>query len=130
MVAVSRDLEEVRETFLEKDGGSYAYFGRPLGEKYYCLFTRYKGNLCGIEAYMNPIVGADGGSIIFAGKKDGIWSIYRNTDTVIKNTNYTQEDISYDYAHYDATNPRTYLFIIYDKNTRTYTYLKNGTILP
>lgn len=130
MVVVSRDLEEVRETFLEKDGGSYAYFGRPLGEKYYCLFTRYRGNLCGIEAYMNPIVGADGGSIIFAGKKDGVWSIYRNTDTVIKNTNYTQEDISYDYVYYDATNPRTYLFIIYDKNSHTYTYLKNGNILP
>ena len=27
---VGRDLEEIRETFLEKDSGSYAYFGRPL----------------------------------------------------------------------------------------------------
>jgi hypothetical protein len=130
MLPVSRDLEEVRETFLERDGGSYMYFGRPLGEKYYCLFTRYKGNLCGLEAYMNPILGADGTSIIFAGKKDGVWSIYRNTDTIVKNTGYTGTDIAYDYAYYDATNPRAYLFIIYDPTTQTYTYLKNGKILP
>lgn len=56
MLPVSRDLESVRETFLARDGGSYMYFGQPLGEKYYCLFTRYKGNLCGLEAYMNPIL--------------------------------------------------------------------------
>lgn len=54
MEVVSRDLTEVREIFLEEDGGSYAYFGRPIGEDRYCLFTRYKGNLCGLQGYMNP----------------------------------------------------------------------------
>jgi hypothetical protein len=49
MEDVSRDLSEVRETFLEEEGGSYAYFGRPIGEERYCLFTRYQRNLCGLE---------------------------------------------------------------------------------
>ena len=47
---VSRGLQDVREVFLEKNGGaSYAYFGKPVGEEKWCLFTRYKGNLCGLE---------------------------------------------------------------------------------
>jgi hypothetical protein len=49
MEVVSRDLQEVRETFIEEDGGSYTYFGRPIGENTYCIFTRYRGNLCGLE---------------------------------------------------------------------------------
>jgi hypothetical protein len=49
MEGVSRDLASVRETFLEEDGGSYAYFGKPIGEETYCLFTRYQRNLCGLE---------------------------------------------------------------------------------
>jgi hypothetical protein len=52
--------EEIREIFLERSGNSYAYFGRPLGERKYCLFTRYRGNICGIEGYMNPRLSADG----------------------------------------------------------------------
>lgn len=38
---LGRELEEVREIFIS-DNGTYAYFGRPLGESKYCLFTRYK----------------------------------------------------------------------------------------
>jgi hypothetical protein len=37
-----KELEEVRELFLEENGGSYAYFARPIGEKKWCLFTRYR----------------------------------------------------------------------------------------
>jgi hypothetical protein len=59
-------FDEVREVFLSKDGGSYGFFGRPLGEKKYCLFTRYSGNLCGLDGYMNPVLSADGTSIIYA----------------------------------------------------------------
>ena len=130
MEVVSRDLAEVREVFLEKDGGSYTYFGRPIGEKRYCIFTRYKGNLCGLEGYMNPTLWADGGSVIFAGKKDGLWKIYRNTDEIIKNTGYTAENIEYDYAFFDTTNPRSYLFIERDTSTGFYRYRKNGILLP
>ncbi len=130
MEITSRDLSEIREVFLEEDGGSYAYFGRPIWEKRYCLFTRYKWNLCGLEWYMNPILWADGGSVIFAWKKDGIWSIYRNTDAVIKNTGYTAEKIEYDYAFFDTTNPRTYLFIERDPLSWLYRYRKNGILLP
>lgn len=68
--------------------------------------------------------------MIFAGKKDGIWKIYRNTDEIIKNTGYTAEKIDYDYAFFDTTNPRSYLFIERDKNTGLYQYRKNGNILP
>ena len=130
MEIVSKDLQEVRETFVEEDGGSYAYFGRPIGEDTYCLFTRYKGNLCGLEGYMNPVLWADGGSIIFAGKKDGIWNIYRNSDIIVRDTGYTAKNIDYDYVYFDTTNPRTYLFIERDPTTRLYSYRKNGTLLP
>lgn len=130
MEVISRDLTEVRETFLEENGGSYAYFGIPLGEKRYCLFTRYKGNLCGLEGYMNPTLWADGGSVIFAWKKDGIWGIYRNTDELVKNTGYTTQKIEYDYVFFDTTNPRTYLFIERDPTTWLYSYRKNGVLLP
>ncbi len=129
MEVVSRDLTEVREIFLEEDGGSYAYFGRPIGEDRYCLFTRYKGNLCGLQGYMNPTLWADGGSIVFAWKKDGIWKIYRNTDEIIKNTGYTASRVGYDYVFFDTTNPRSYLFIERDPSTWFYTYRKNGILL-
>ena len=130
MEVVSKDLQEVRETFLEEDGGSYAYFGRPIGEDTYCLFTRYKGNLCGLEGYMNPVLWADGGSIVFAGKKDGIWSIYRNGDILVRDTGYNAKNIDYDYVYFDVTNPRTYLFIERDPSTGLYSYRKNGILLP
>lgn len=128
---VSRGLQDVREVFLEKNGGaSYAYFGKPVGEEKWCLFTRYKGNLCGLEWYMNPRLWADGSSVIFAWRKDGIWNIYRNTDTLTRDTWYTPLTVEYDYAFYDLTNPRTYLFITYDKNTKKYSYRKNGKEIP
>ena len=130
MEVVSRDLTEVREVFLEEDGWSYAYFGRPLGEERYCLFTRYKGNLCWLQGYMNPVLWADGGSLIFAWKKENIWSIYRNADEIIKNTGYMANTIAYDYVFFDTTNPRSYLFIQRDPSTWLYTYRKNGILLP
>jgi hypothetical protein len=131
MEVVSRDLSVVRETFLEEEGGSYAYFARPIGEERYCLFTRYQRNLCGLEWYMNPVLWADWGSIIFAGKKDGIWNIYRNTDIIVANTGYSPKwTIDYDYAFFDTTNPRTYLFIERNGESGGYTYRKNGKLLP
>ena len=83
---IQGDFEEVRETFLERSGNSYGYFARPLGEKKYCLFTRYRGNICGLDGYMNPRLSADGGSILFAGLKNDIWSIYRNTGIIIRDS--------------------------------------------
>lgn len=103
--------EEVRETFLEKSGNSYVYFARPLWEKRYCLFTRYRGNICSLDGYMNPRLSADGGSILFAGLRDNVWSIYRNTGIVVQDTHYTKRNIWDDYVFFDITNPRQYLFI-------------------
>lgn len=124
-----RELEEIREVFVWDDG-SYAYFGRPLGEEKYCLFTRYKGNKCGLSGYMNPQVWADGDSILYAGYTDNIWSIYRNGDIIIKNTWYTTQDNTNDYVFFDITNPRTFLFIKKDIKTGKYLYIKNGVVLP
>lgn len=124
-----KKYEEVRDVFLEEDGYSYAYFARPLGEKTYCLFTRYKGNLCGLSAYMNPKIWADGGSILFAGQKSGTWSIYRNIEKIVKDTGYASENISYDYVFFDITNPRTFLFIKKDITTGNYILIKNGILL-
>ncbi len=117
--------EEIREVFLERSGNSYEYFARPLWDNKYCLFTRYRGNICGIEGYMNPILSADGGSVLYAGLLDNIWGIYRNTSLIVKETGYTKRDIRNDYAFYDLTNPRVFLFI--EKNDDgTYSLLKNG----
>lgn len=125
-----KKYEEVRDVFLEEDGYSYAYFARPLGEKTYCLFTRYKGNICGLSAYMNPKIGADGGSILFAGEKNGTWSIYRNIEKIVKDTGYTSANINYDYAFFDVTNPRTFLFIKKESESGKYMLIKNGILLP
>lgn len=128
---ISRWLSEVREVFLEKNGGgSYAYFWKPVGDDKWCLFTRYKGNLCGLEWYMNPRIWADGSSILFAGRKDGVWNIYRNTDSIARDMWYQPSSIVYDYAFYDLTNPRTYLFISFDPVTQKYSYRKNGKSIP
>lgn len=124
-----RELEEIRETFIGNDG-SYAYFWRPLGETKYCLFTRYKGNKCGLNGYMNPRVWADGATIIYAGYMDNIWSIYRNGDKIIQNTGYNSLDNTNDYAFFDTTNPRTFLFIQKNLKTWKYSYIKNGVLLP
>lgn len=56
---LDRKLEEIREVFIEQSASGFAYFGRPQGESRYCLFTRYRGNLCGLESYMNPSLEAD-----------------------------------------------------------------------
>ena len=127
---VSRDLEEIRELFLEEEGSSYAYFGKPIGEDTYCLFTRYKWNLCGLEWYMNPVLWADGGSIVFAGKKDNTWHVYRNTDILVNTTWYDTKDVTYDYFFVDKTNPRAFLFIEKNPINGTYSYRKNGVLLP
>jgi hypothetical protein len=61
---------------------------------------------------MNPTLGADGSSVLFAGYKDGLWSLYRNTLRIVKNTGYTKtEGIASDYIFFDTTHPETYLFI-------------------
>lgn len=124
-----RDLEEVREIFIGNDW-SYAYFGRPLWETKYCLFTRYKWNKCGLSGYMNPRVWADGNSIIYAGYADNSWSIFRNSDKIIQNTGYDSQDNSHDYVFFDTTNPRTFLFIKKDMKTWQYIYIKNGITMP
>jgi hypothetical protein len=45
----NNDFDEVREIFIQEDGNSYTFFARPVGDARYCLFTRYRGNLCGLE---------------------------------------------------------------------------------
>ncbi len=128
--SIEKWYEDIREVFLEKNGWSYSYFARHIGERTYCLFTRYKGNICGLEGYMNPRVSADGSSIIYAGLQDGVWNIYRNTEIIARNTNYSNEKITDDYAFYDLTNPRTYLFVKKDPASKRYTLIKNGKVLP
>lgn len=109
---LDRKFDEIREIFLDRDGGGYTYFGRPLGEQSYCLYTRYRGNLCGLTGYMNPRQSPDGISIIYAWLKDGNWGIYRNATPIIRNTGYpNKDDISRDYVFFDITNPSYYLFI-------------------
>ena len=110
-VILDRKFDEIREVYLDADGGGYVYFGRPLGEQSYCLYTRYRGNLCGLTGYMNPRQAPDS-SVIYAGLRDGAWGIYRNASAIIRNTGYpNREDISRDYVFFDITNPIYYLFI-------------------
>jgi predicted membrane protein len=126
---IENTFSEIREVFVSRDGGAYGFFARPLGEKKYCLLTRYSGNLCGLEGYMNPRLSADGSSILYAGLKDKTWKIYRNTYAIVQDTKYTHDDISGDYAFYDITNPKTYIFI--EKNTDgSYLVRKNWKIIP
>lgn len=79
---------------------------------------------------MNPRLGADGSSVIFGGYKDKKWSLYRNTEMIVRDTGYTKESISDDYLFFDTTNPRTYLFAIKDPKNGMYSFLKNGKTLP
>lgn len=127
---VGAEYDEIREVFLEENGGYYAYFARPKGEKHYCLITKYHGNLCGLSGYMNPRLSADGSSILYAGLSSGKWGIYRNTDIIVRETHYDNTDISHDYAFFDTTNPRTYLFVKRDLTTKKYILIKNGKRLP
>ena len=69
---------------------------------------------------------ADGSSILYAGFHDGIWSIYRNTEVLVKNTNYSNGEVSGDYVFFDITNPRDYLFVKKNLQTSLYTLIKNG----
>lgn len=122
-MSTGKEFSEVRETFLEKSGNAYAFFARPIGESQYCIFTRFRGNLCRLTGYMNPRLGADGSSIIYAGLSGGIWGIYRNSDTIVQDTGYTHDDISGDYAFFDITNPKQYIFL--EKNDGKYQVRKN-----
>lgn len=79
---------------------------------------------------MNPRFSADGSSILYAGYKDDVWGIYRNTDVLVRNTGYSNTDISGDYVFFDVTNPRTYLFVKKDISTGKYILIKNGKTLP
>lgn len=109
---LDRKFDEIREIFIENESSNFIYFGRPLGEKTYCLYTRFKWNLCGLSGYMNPRLSPDGTSVIYAWFKDGAWWIYRNATPIIRNTGYpNRDDISQDYAFFDITNPNYYLFI-------------------
>jgi hypothetical protein len=128
--ALPQSYDDIREIFIEKNGGYYAYFARPIGGIEYCLFTKYRGNICGLDGYMNPSFSADGSSILYAGYKDDVWSIYRNTDILVRNTGYSNTDISGDYVFFDVTNPRTYLFVKKDVPTGKYILIKNGKTLP
>ena len=84
---LDRKFDEIREVYLDMDGGGYVYFGRPLGEQTYCVYTRYRGNLCGLSGYMNPRQAPDS-SVVYAGLREGIWGIYRNSVAIIRNTGY------------------------------------------
>jgi hypothetical protein len=126
-VSTGKEFGEVREVFLERWGNSYAFFARPIDESGYCIFTRFRGNLCSITGYMNPRLSADGSSIIYAGLRDGIWSIYRNTDTIVRDTGYTHIDISNDYVFFDITNPKQYVFL--ENNDGKYQVRKNWKII-
>lgn len=109
---MDRKFDEIREIFLDRESDEYTYFGRPLGEQTYCLYTRYRGNLCKLSGYMNPRLSPDWTGIIFAWLKDGAWWIYRNAIPIIRNTGYpNRENISKDYVFFDVTNPSYYLFI-------------------
>jgi hypothetical protein len=108
---LDRKFDEIREVYLDTDGSGYVYFGRPLGESTYCVYTRYRGNLCGLSGYMNPRQAPDS-SVVYAGLRDGAWGIYRNAVAIIRNTGYpNRDDISRDYVFFDITNPIYYLFI-------------------
>lgn len=125
---VDRKLDEIRETYISEMAG-YSYFGRMQGEDQYCLFTRYRGNLCGLDGYMNPFHAADGSDVIFAGLKKGLWSVYRGSTALITQVGYANTtDISHDYFLADATNPRYYIFIEYTQNG--YRIWKRGVLLP
>jgi hypothetical protein len=39
---LDRKFDEIREIFIENESSNFIYFGRPLGEKTYCLYTRFK----------------------------------------------------------------------------------------
>lgn len=109
---LDRRLDEIREIFLEQNSSGFAYFGRPQGENRYCFFTRYRGNLCGLEKYMNPALEGDNSGIVFAAFREGRWSIYRNATELIRKSGYqNRSDISYDYFFFDPTNFRHYVFI-------------------
>lgn len=126
---LDRRLAEIREVFLEKNTNGYAYFGRTQNDNTYCLFTRYRWNLCNFTAYMNPQIGADGADIIFAWNRNGIWTIYKNTDEFITGTNYGGKvDISHDFFFFDITNPRHFIFV--EKWPNSYTINKSWTRLP
>jgi hypothetical protein len=111
-VMLDRKFDEIREIYLEKNSDWYVYFGRPLWERTYCLYTRYRGNICWISGYMNPKISADGSSIIYAAIKDNMWWIYRNASPIISNTWYpVLKNIENDYVFFDITNPSYYVFI-------------------
>lgn len=111
-IILDRKFDEIREIFLDQESNWFVYFWRPLWEQKYCVYTRYRWNLCWIDAYMNPRLSADGASIVYAAFRNGSWWIYRNASPVISNTWYPNpDDISQDYAFYDITNPNYYLFI-------------------
>lgn len=108
---IDRELAEIREIFLEKNSNGFAYFGRMPNENSYCLFTRYKGNICGFIAYMNPSFNASGADVIFAANRSGNWAIYKNSDEFLAANYGGKLDISHDYFFFDATNPRYHIFV-------------------
>ena len=78
---------------------------------------------------MNPMREGDGVGVVFAGLRDGAWRIYRNTNDIIRETNYTQiTDFSHDYFFFDPTNPQYYVFIT--RVGEYYQINKQGKILP
>jgi hypothetical protein len=124
------ELSEIREIFLENGGSSYAFFGRPLWEERYCIFTKYRWNICGFDGYMNPWLWADGVSIIYSAKKNDIWSIYRNTDVLIRDSGYeTKTSVTNDYFFFDTTNPKHSLYIEKEQDNK-YTLRKEWKIIP
>ena len=122
-ILLDRKFDEIREIYLDKNSDWFVYFGRPLWEKTYCLYTRYRGNICWITGYMNPRLSADESSVVYAAIKDNTWWIYRNASPIISNTWYPiNTSITDDYVFFDITNPSYYLFI--HKTTEGYKLYK------
>jgi len=128
-VSIWKDLSEVREVFLERGWNSYAFFGRLTWGDSYCFFSRFRWSTCGLKWYMNPQTGADGSSVIYGWFRDGIWSIYRNSSLVIRDTWYSAHDIRWDYLFFDTTNPKQY--VIFQKIAwEKYQIRKNNKVIP
>lgn len=118
--------EEIGPVLISETASTYAFFGRPIDRSDWCLIVKKKNPVCWFEWFMDPILSADGWTILFAWKKDGTWSIYRNQEVIIKNTNYVPRYQSRDHFSIDPTTPSNYMFSMYDADTDTFTINHSG----
>jgi len=79
---------------------------------------------------MNPWLWADGVSVIYSAMKNNTWSIYRNTDILIRDSGYsTKTSVTNDYFFFDTTNPKHSLYIEKEWDNR-YILRKEWKIIP